>query len=459
MNDEAIGEVTVAMRNLLQQGLGDDYQVSLWTPWEDFGMEKGVNLFLYRVNESPPWKNMDWPGDSAHPDKILRTPLSLDLFYLLTPYSPRVATPITDTALSGRILGKAMQILHENPVLNDIHNPYYDADDNEHFAEDLRNSYEQIKIMLNPVDLEEMSKIWSMGDKPYRLSATYCVSLVQIAPTAPAKSIAAPVQETGVSVTSFTPPVVTELQPTGGPAGGELRITGHKLWLKGFSTVVRIGDASITGFTSIAEDRIVLTVPDSLVKGPELPVMVAVGGRESDPVPFRVSPWIQKVKPRRGAVDSADAHAVPVEINGSGLQGAVTITVGGVAVADADIDVVGDSVIRTYIPAALANGFHDIGLTVDGSPANKRRFEVIPLLRNISPSQGKTGDALTLNGRRLNGTQIRITVGPSVVIAPANAVPDSISMAVPKSLSPGDYEVNITVDGHESSAVTFKVVK
>ena len=459
MNNEAIGEVTVAIRNLLQKGLGNDYGVSLHSPWEDFGDAKGVNFFLYKVEENPQWKNVGWPGDRSNPTRIARPPLSLDLFYLLTPYAPKVDEPTADIAQTHRILGKAMQILHENPVLNDIHNPHFDADNNQHFAEDLRNSFEKIKVTLNPVDMEEMSKTWAMGDKPYRPSVAYHVSLVQIAPIVPAKLVAAPVQETGLKVTTLALPLITKLDPSSAPVGTELHIIGQNLCLKGFRTLVRFGETSLTDFLSATEGEIVFTVPDDLKKGPQQKVAVVLDGRESKPELFRVSPWITSIKPQRGAVDKGNAHAVPIEISGYDLQGVVQLGIGGVVVELANISVLSENLISTYVPNTLAKGHHVIDLKVNGKSANKRSFEVVPLIHDINPSQGGAGDSITINGQRLDGTKIRVSIGPSMIIKKDNANANQISSHVPKTLTPGRYEVKVTVDGHESNVKAFEVLE
>ena len=49
----------------------------------------------------------------------------------------------------------------------------------------LLDSYEQIKITLVPVSIDELSKIWATINQPYRLSVAYEVSLVELAPTVP----------------------------------------------------------------------------------------------------------------------------------------------------------------------------------------------------------------------------------------------------------------------------------
>jgi hypothetical protein len=459
MGNEAIGEVTVAIRNLLKQGLGNDYEVSLYSPWENFGNDKGVNLFLYRIKENAQWKNMDWPADRKNPKGIPRSPLSLELFYLLTPYAKKETPPTADEATALRVLGAAMQILHENSVLNDVHNSFFDADNNANFSESLRDSYEKIKIYLDPINMEEMSKIWSMGEEAYRLSVSYRVSLVQIPPSVPAKVVAAPVQETGLEVTTYALPEITELSPTEGPVGTELTITGVNLYLKGFRTMVRFGDNSITDFQSITEGKIVITVPDNIKKGPDQKITVNVDNRESKPQVFHVTPWISSIKPQRGAVDATDTHSAPIKVHGYDLQGTAVMSIGGVAINPADITVVDDKLIRSYVPNILGNGQHIIDLSINGDPTNKRTFEVTSLIESITPFQGYPGDSININGQRLDGTKIRISIGSSVITPQSNANPTQISFDVPKTLKPGNYTVKISVDDYESNGKTFEVIE
>lgn len=460
MSSEVVGDVTVAIRNLLQQGLGNSYGVTLCSPWDDFGTETGLNIFLYKVEENAQLKNMDWLVNRSNSSKTPISPLSLDLFYLLTPYAPKIETSIADIAINHRILGRAMQILHENPVLNDIHNQYFDVDNDLLFSEELRNSFEKIKIIHNPMDMEGLSKIWAMGDKPYRLSVSYHVSLVQITPSIPAKTVAPPVQEIGlVDVKTFAVPVITKLHPLSGPVGSELHIIGQNLWEIGSRTTVRLGDTTVTNFISLTENEIVFTIPDKLKKGPELEMTVMVNGRESKPELFLVSPWITYIKPQRGAVDTNDTHSVPCTIQGFDFQGVVQMSIGGVAVDTADITVVNKNIIKTYVPHTLGNGYQNIDLNIDGNPANKRIFEVVPLIENIIPAQGPPGGSGNINGQRLNGTEIRISIGPAVIITPANTNPNQISFNVPKTFRPGTYEVKVTIDRHESNIKTFEVIE
>lgn len=460
MNNEAIGDITIAVRNLLQAAMNEldtGYKVTLYSPWENFGDDSGINLYLYKVAENPQWKNMDWPGDRTNPAKVSRPPLSLDLFYLLTPYAVKETEEQTEVALNHRLLGVAMHVLHENPVLNDIHNTFFDADNDEHFSENLRNSFEKIQVSLNPMDMEEMSRIWSMGDKDYRLSVAYHVSLVQIAPTIQTKP-AAPVQETSTEAVTFAPPLIAKLEPSSGPVGTELHIKGQNLKLKGFKTMVKVAETSITEFIRANDREIVLKVPHDLKQGPKQGITVFINNRESKPVLFYVSPWITSIRPQRGAVDTGNDISVPIDIHGFDFQSDVQISIGEAAVSPDKITFVSENLIKTYVPNTLTNGLHEIDVKVNGNPANKRRFEVIPLIRSITPAQGKTGDLININGQRLHGTIIRIHFGPSVITIGENNNPDQISLKVP-SLKPGQYEVKVEVDGYESNIKTFEVIQ
>lgn len=462
MNDEAIGDVTLAIKNLLENGLGNNNAVILTAPWDDSlnNSETGIHLFLYRVEENPHCKNMDWPGNPSQPKKIPAPALSLDLFYLLTPFVLKVNSSNAGTAIDHKVLGKAMRILHSNPVLNDIHNPYFDADNDMHFPENLRNSFKKIEVSLNPINMEEMSKIWAMGNNPYKLSVAYHVSLVQISPVPPAKPIAPPVQKTDIYEPAIlAPPAITQLIPPIGPVGTKLHIIGVNLSLQCIRPKVKINERLVTDLKKATEDEIILILPEDIKKGPEQKITVVIGSRESNPGQFLISPWIKNIMPQRGAVNKKDPDALSLAIHGQELEGDVQLSIDGIAVEPSRITTVDQNLIETYIPHTLKNGHHQIDLQINGKPANKRTFEVIPLLKKLNPAQGKAGDRIEIKGQRLKGTKVSVCIGPSVIILGHNAGNNKVSFNVPKRLNPGEYEVKVIVDGHESEAKPFKVIE
>jgi hypothetical protein len=111
-----------------------------------------LSMYLYRILEDPYMKNR-YPMVGTG-GKQQKTPLTLDLYYLLTPL---VGTPREQQI----VLGKAMQTLYDFPVLES-----QDFDGSP-------NSSEAVRLVLNPVSLEELTRVWQALEIPYRLSVCY----------------------------------------------------------------------------------------------------------------------------------------------------------------------------------------------------------------------------------------------------------------------------------------------
>src|SRR5579864_3468442 len=145
-SNTAIKDVTRGLQKLLLSQLSainPSALVSLLPPGETLPSGLGVNLYLYRVMESPFTKNQPWPGDRKTPPSDSPA-LGLELSYLLTPFAPApdAATSVGDEAHT--MLGAAMLAFHQFPILNNVHITGFDADTV--LPADLINSFEQIKI-------------------------------------------------------------------------------------------------------------------------------------------------------------------------------------------------------------------------------------------------------------------------------------------------------------------------
>src|SRR5262245_38634577 len=108
----AINEVTLSLKNLLrnEQTLDKKFDVKTDFPADETindGTLK-INLYLFRIEENSFAKNRDWQAVSN--ETLHKIPLSLNLFYVLTPY----AKEQEDGHL---ILGEAMRILYDNAIL------------------------------------------------------------------------------------------------------------------------------------------------------------------------------------------------------------------------------------------------------------------------------------------------------------------------------------------------------
>ncbi|NOY65346.1 MAG: DUF4255 domain-containing protein [Nitrospirae bacterium] len=163
-----IGDIGVTLRKLLEDDPWVDVdpkpEITFKSPKEikdEGGSANKVSIFLYHIHENPYIRN-------AEPlrvnDSLLQPPpLSLDLLYLVTPYS-------NYKTQEKIILGKVMQIFHDNPILTGTV-----------LKESLSGTDEEIKLLFNPISLDDLTKIWSaFQEVAYRLSVSYMVTPIRI---------------------------------------------------------------------------------------------------------------------------------------------------------------------------------------------------------------------------------------------------------------------------------------
>lgn len=136
-----------------------------------------LNIFLYSTHYNTAFSNAPMPGETrngehAHP------PLPLVLKYLITAYGA------TDDDISGQqIMGEAMSILHDHPLLGPSDIVGITPDSN------LQQQVERVRITPHTLSLDDMSKLWaSFQSAEYRLSTGYEVSLVLIESTRPSRT-------------------------------------------------------------------------------------------------------------------------------------------------------------------------------------------------------------------------------------------------------------------------------
>jgi hypothetical protein len=250
----AIGLVSESLRNLLKRKmtLQPQVEVTILAPDEP-GDPRRINLFLYRVLENPTLKNLDWQVKRTAPSRIAPPPLSLNLYYLMTPYAQTASD--TGNATSHAILGEAMRVLHEHAVVPQ-----------DELVQDLRGAAEQIKIMLTPLDPDELGRVWSTFSQPFRLSVMYEVSVVQLELHSE-RPMNKRVQRTGVPDVRapFRPPVVEGLAPLHGPVGAQIAVSGQHL--AGWRASVSISGHRMIDGMPLTEDKITATIPAGLAPG------------------------------------------------------------------------------------------------------------------------------------------------------------------------------------------------
>jgi Pvc16 N-terminal domain len=119
----------------------------------------GISLWLYRVS-----RNGDVLNEPQVPvdDQLPRQPLPVDLFYLV---SPITRTPDNEQALLGRVL----QVFSDHSILRGTD-----------LKDDLAGEPTELRLTLETLSLEELSRIWSALSESYQLSASYRVQVVRI---------------------------------------------------------------------------------------------------------------------------------------------------------------------------------------------------------------------------------------------------------------------------------------
>jgi Pvc16 N-terminal domain len=479
MSLTAIYSVTKGLRMLLHSQLSlvsANAVVTLLPPGDALPEVSGVNLYLYRINESPFNKNQPWPGDRITPPSD-RPALGLQLFYLLTPLGVRPDN--TNFALgddSHTMLAVAMSTLQEHPILNNVHIPGFDADSD---LADFLNSFEQVKITLVPTNVEELSKIWATINQPYRLSIAYEVSIVDLIPTAPPPVNGGIVLATNLELITLQSPEITALTQAAGAlahidaAGNvqpnDLTISGIGFVSNGRIASVRVGGqpATVKPAPPPTNNILVATLPSSLDAGPQEDVGVTLNGRTSTPLVFTVNPWLERIMPIRTALDAPPTNLV---LNGIGFTGsprAVRLDGPGGSQNLTVFNFTSDAEISLTLSPALANGLYNVRVVLNdavSSVSNSRILEVIPRLDApiglavITVSNNQVHQ-LTLNGARLKGADVRVIidgvgypVDPSTITNAAQLV-----LTLKRLLPTGPHGVGVIVNGQTSHQVTLQV--
>ena len=119
-----------------------------------------LSIYLYRIVEDGQMKNRSLERRNGGP--LEYPPLALDLFYLITPLTGRIDN-------DQRLLARTMQILYDNAIIK-----------GSDLQEVLQDTMEELRIILNPITVEDLTRIWSGFLLPYRLSLSYEVKVIYI---------------------------------------------------------------------------------------------------------------------------------------------------------------------------------------------------------------------------------------------------------------------------------------
>jgi hypothetical protein len=262
-----------------------------------------VNVFLYRVTENGYLQNQEIPGRGSA-SGYGQPPLSLNLHYLVTAYgntavSASAGTSLFDDTQAHFLLGSAMRVFHDVPMVTEGVTAVRPPSGGLVLHESLRDGYERVRLSLEPLTLEDVTKVWTALALRYRLSAAYVVNVVQIE-SRRAKTFPRPV---GQPTSAIVPPL-----PSGPPAAGpwiyvfsiqtptitELRVRRAGETAEQPFPYARIGDTLVLTGTSLSGPRTSLVFGDVSV-----PATFASPLRVEAPIPDATVPGTGAIPPEQ----------------------------------------------------------------------------------------------------------------------------------------------------------------
>jgi uncharacterized protein DUF4255 len=139
--------------------------VSLHTPREMADRPaEGLSVWLYRVIRDD--QRLNDPPTRIGPTQTRPAPLPLRLHYLMTPVTdPTTGNPLTEQLILGRVL----QAFHSHSVLR-----------GSDLQAEFTGTETELKMRLEPLSLEEITRVWEALEGSYQLSVSYEVSIVNI---------------------------------------------------------------------------------------------------------------------------------------------------------------------------------------------------------------------------------------------------------------------------------------
>lgn len=174
-----LAEVSEALRLILWEAIQQDDVLNLIVQSQDAivfanpteaarDSANRLSLWLYQVCEDEFVKNQpplrtgverSNGEDSGRERQDQFPPLALNLYYLVTPFAP------SGTA-DHLMLGKTMQVMYDNAIVL--------------LRNEANQIYEELRIILCRLALEELTRIWEALQEPYRLSVCYKVRVARV---------------------------------------------------------------------------------------------------------------------------------------------------------------------------------------------------------------------------------------------------------------------------------------
>lgn len=424
----AMAGVSSTLKRLLEDQMEEPVPVTIAPPDVLASEVPGnrVNLFLYQVTENGYLKNQEILGQ-GHPGAYGCPPLSLELHYLLTAF----ASNETADLQAQQILGDAMRVLHDFAIITPALHMNGDPAEVLILDSSLIGEFERLKITLQPLNLEDFSKIWmAMPQTNFRRSVAYQVSVVQIE-SRRTRRLAMPVKTRRIHVAMPRRPEITTVYRTPVSANepiGDPRVKlGQAITIEGTNFVaaktwVQIEDLEPIRVTPLSNEKIQINLPDE-----EYPADADHSSPRPIPAELRLWPGARRVEvlteQATEAVEGGLGHGVVVADSKvlRSNQG-VFILVPEITSADPN------NATIAALPTAI--------LTVDGKRLFRQELKSFVLVGDVA-IEVRAPDQLG-NWAEPNETSVQV---PLATLSPA---------LPPITLNDPPYAVRIMVNGAQS---------
>lgn len=163
-----IADAGQTLVQLLQEEMDEDIipqpeQIGLGHPADQ--TDYRLSLYLYNIRESGEFRHTQMVTRGS--DQLQHPPMTVELLFLMTAKSSaEVAYRAIDEA---QILGRAMQILYDHSIIR-----------GSRLLGSLGEVNEEVRVKLDNIPRDIMTRIWSFPNVPYRLSIGYSVGPVYI---------------------------------------------------------------------------------------------------------------------------------------------------------------------------------------------------------------------------------------------------------------------------------------
>lgn len=408
----AIAAVTKVLVTLLDDGLkaanlagivGSDVTVSALSPQRidlsGASDPNQLNLFLYLALPNQGGSGFDLPTRDSAGSRLKNTPLALDLYYLATAYG-------SDDFFAEMILGHAMQVLHENPILPrdairaKLQPGAIPTNPELALAEaGLAEQVEQVKVSPEKLSTEEISRLWSAFGTEYRPSVAYRVTVLLIEARASTKT-ALPVLQRGLYSRTLSAPLIERVSSRS--AAGQPVLENQPI-LPG-AILVLAGQNLRGEITRVVLDGVKISAPDAFLSANRIDV----------PLPATL---------RAGPHGAQIVHEIPM---GSPLA----------PHTGAESNVVAFLLRPTITPPVTATA---TAITVTAHPPVTSGQHVRVLLNELSPPADRTARAFSFAAPAHNGIDLDTGGTETATIAFDY-----------RGVTAGDYLVRLQVDGAES---------